>query len=203
MQKHITPAEAKLAAASVAPVPVKVVIVTLDNHMSATAQRASAVLAREIPGLDLRLHAVADWADDPAAKDACRADILGGDIVLANMIFLEDHVQALTPWLEEARANNDCTVCSLAAADIVKLTKMGDFDMSKPTGGALGLLKRLRGKHKKGGSAGSSQMKMLRAIPQLLKYIPGKAQDLRAYFLTLQYLLAGSEENIANLIRFL
>ncbi|MEO0542380.1 MAG: magnesium chelatase subunit H [Pseudomonadota bacterium] len=203
MQKHITPAEAKMAAASVAAVPIKVVIVTLDNHMSGTAERARLALADDIPGLDLRLHAVADWADSGAAKDACRDDILTGDIVVANMIFLEDHVRTLTPWLEEARAQNDCTVCSLAAAEIVKLTKMGDFDMAKPTGGALGLLKRLRGKHKKGGSAGSSQMKMLRAIPRLLKYIPGKAQDLRAYFMTLQYLLAGSDENIANLVRFL
>ncbi|MEL6818322.1 MAG: magnesium chelatase subunit H [Pseudomonadota bacterium] len=203
MQKHITPAEANMAAASVAAVPIKVVIVTLDNHMSATAERARLALANDIPGLDLRLHAVADWADDDATKEACKQDVLTGDIVVANMIFLEDHVRTLTPWLEEARAQNDCTVCSLAAAEIVKLTKMGDFDMAKPTGGALGLLKRLRGKHKKGGSAGSSQMKMLRAIPRLLKYIPGKAQDLRAYFMTLQYLLAGSDENIANLVRFL
>ncbi|MEM1377268.1 MAG: magnesium chelatase subunit H, partial [Pseudomonadota bacterium] len=203
MQKHITPAEAKLAAASVAPVPVKVVIVTLDNHMSATAERARYELAREIPGLDLRLHAVCEWGEDKTLEQACRDDVLSGDIVIANMIFLEDHVRTITPWLEEARAKNDCTVCSMAAADIVKLTKMGDFDMSKPTGGALGMLKRLRGKHKKGGTAGASQMKMLRAIPQLLKYIPGKAQDLRAYFMTLQYLLAGSDENIANLVRFL
>ncbi len=46
-------------------------------------------------------------------------------------------------------------------------------------------------------------MKMLRRVPQLLRFIPGTAQDVRAYFLTLQYWLAGSEENVANMVHFL
>src|SRR4051794_22841878 len=44
---------------------------------------------------------------------------------------------------------------------------------------------------------------MLRRLPRILRFIPGAAQDLRAYFLTLQYWLAGSDENVANLVRFL
>ena len=32
---------------------------------------------------------------------------------------------------------------------------------------------------------------------------PGTAQDVRAYFLTLQYWLAGSEANVANMVQFL
>ena len=44
---------------------------------------------------------------------------------------------------------------------------------------------------------------MLKRIPQILRFIPGTAQDVRAYFLTLQYWLAGSDENIANMIRAL
>ncbi|MGZ8274469.1 MAG: magnesium chelatase subunit H [Burkholderiaceae bacterium] len=46
-------------------------------------------------------------------------------------------------------------------------------------------------------------MKMLRRVPQLLRFIPGTAQDVRAYFLTLQYWLAGSEENVASMVHFL
>ena len=46
-------------------------------------------------------------------------------------------------------------------------------------------------------------MKMLRQLPQLLRFIPGTAQDVRTYFLALQYWLAGSEENLANLVRML
>ncbi|MDZ7651659.1 MAG: DUF3479 domain-containing protein [Burkholderiaceae bacterium] len=52
-------------------------------------------------------------------------------------------------------------------------------------------------------SSGAQQMKMLRRLPKILRFIPGTAQDVRAYFLTLQYWLAGSDENIANMVRFL
>ena len=69
----------------------------------------------------------------------------------------------------------------------------------------MALLKRLRGK-KTGGpptGAGAQQMKMLRRLPKILRFIPGTAQDVRAYFLTLQYWLAGSADNIVGMVRFL
>ena len=46
-------------------------------------------------------------------------------------------------------------------------------------------------------------MKMLRELPKLLRFIPGTAQDLRAYFLTLSYWLAGSADNLANMVALL
>ncbi|RYF37085.1 MAG: DUF3479 domain-containing protein, partial [Comamonadaceae bacterium] len=52
-------------------------------------------------------------------------------------------------------------------------------------------------------TAGAQQMKMLRRLPKILRFIPGTAQDVRAYFLTLQYWLAGSEDNVANMVTFL
>jgi magnesium chelatase subunit H len=35
----------------------------------------------------------------------------------------------------------------------------------------------------------------------MLRFIPGTAQDVRAYFMTLQYWLGGSDANVLNLIR--
>ena len=46
-------------------------------------------------------------------------------------------------------------------------------------------------------------MKMLRQIPKFLRFVPGTAQDVRAYFMTLQYWLAGSEENLGSMVRML
>jgi magnesium chelatase subunit H len=46
-------------------------------------------------------------------------------------------------------------------------------------------------------------MSMLRRLPKLLRYLPGKAQDLRAYFLTMQYWLAGSDDNVEAMVAFL
>ena len=42
-----------------------------------------------------------------------------------------------------------------------------------------------------------------RRLPKILKYIPGKAQDLRAWFLCMQYWLGGSDDNVEAMIRFL
>ncbi|MEO8281664.1 MAG: magnesium chelatase subunit H, partial [Ideonella sp.] len=98
----------------------------------------------------------------------------------------------------------------MSAAEVTKLTVMGKFDMSAPATGAMGFLKRLRqkpeAKAEQSGaraSAGAQQMKMLRRLPKILRFIPGTAQDVRAYFLTLQYWLAGSQENIAHMVHFL
>ena len=44
---------------------------------------------------------------------------------------------------------------------------------------------------------------MLKRLPKILRFIPGTAQDVRAYFITLQYWLAGSDDNVANMIRML
>jgi magnesium chelatase subunit H len=93
-------------------------------------------------------------------------------------------------------------LCGMSAGEIVRLTRLGGFTMSGSDKGVLSLLKRLRGS-RKGPSSGAQQMTVLRRIPKILRFIPGAAQDVRAYFLGLQYLLAGSEENIDALVRYL
>jgi magnesium chelatase subunit H len=186
--------------------PVRCVIVTLDNHLAGAVERARYALSRELPGLSLSFHAAAEWSDDPAALERCRADIAQGDIVVATMLFMEDHIQAVLPALQARRERCDAMVGCMSAGEVTRLTRLGRFNMSGAQGGPLALLKRLRGdrKDKKdGGSSGAQQMAMLRRLPRLLRFIPGTAQDVRAYFLTLQYWLAGSDENVANLVRFL
>ncbi|RST86239.1 magnesium chelatase subunit H [Aquibium carbonis] len=184
--------------------PITISIVTLDSHMASAVERAAMTLRPELPGLRLTLHSVAEWGSDPAAEERCRRDVESADIVVANMIFLEDHIRKVQPWLEARRDACDCMVGCLSAGEIVRTTRLGGFSMSSAPGGALGLLKRLRGAGKPGQpGGGKQQMKMLRQIPRLLRFIPGKAQDVRAYFLTLQYMLAGSDENVANLVRHL
>ncbi len=191
------------AASARRPVPVNVVILTLDSHMASAAERARIALYKDLPGIHLTHYAVAEWAADPKAADSCRDDIARADVIIANMIFLDEHVRLVGPWLEARRNHCDAIIACMSAAEIVKMTRLGGFDMQKPAGGMIGLLKRLRGSGKPGASGGRSQMKLLRSLPRLLKYIPGKAQDVRAFFLSMQYLLAGSDENVANLVRFL
>ena len=181
--------------------PVRVVIVTLDNHLSGAVLRAQERLARENPGVTIGFHAAADWEENPQALAAARADILRGDIVLATMLFLEDHIQAVLPQLVQRRETCDAMIGLMSAGDVVKLTRMGDYRMDKPASGMMALLKKLRGNPKPGASGGAKQMAMLRRLPKLLRFIPGAAQDVRAYFLTMQYWLAASDDNVVDMVR--
>jgi magnesium chelatase subunit H len=184
-----------------------VVIVTLDNHLTGAVHRVRTQLARENPGLELSVHAASAWSANPAALEACRTDIAKGDIIVATMLFMEDHIQAVMPALKARRESCDAMVSFMSAGEVIKLTRMGRFAMGGSQGTLVNLLKKLRGAKADGAAssatAGEKQLALLKRIPKILRFIPGTAQDLRAYFLAMQYWLAGSEENIGHLVRFL
>jgi magnesium chelatase subunit H len=176
-------------------------MVTLDKHLSGVVARAGDDLARDMPGLTVSLHAATEWAEDRGSLDRCLADIAQADIIVATMLFIDEHVRAVLPAIEARRPHCDAVVGALSAGEVVRLTRLGSLKMDGSDKGPIALLKRLRGSKTK--SSGSGQMATLRRLPKLLKFIPGPAQDLRAYFLTMQYFLSGSEANIAALVRFL
>ncbi|MBW4024447.1 MAG: magnesium chelatase subunit H [Proteobacteria bacterium] len=185
-------------------IPIRVVIVTMDSYLARAAEAAQAILRRDIPGLVLKVHAADEWGQDASALDACLEDIERGDILVAAMLFLEDHIRAVMPALIARRDHCDAMLGAMSAGEVVKLTRLGGFNMSAKSGGAISMLKRLRGKSKPGQPAsGRDQMKMLKRLPKLLRFIPGTAQDARSYFLALQYWIAGSETNLVNLVRLL
>ena len=180
------------------------VLVTLDNHVTASVERAAKSLAKDAPGLNVSVHAAADWNSENDALERCKEDIAKGDIIVVTMVFLEDQISAVLPALEARRDHCDAMICCMSGAEIVKLTRMGKFTMDGEAKGPVALLKRLRGKTGKAkSSAGAQQLTVLRQLPKILRFIPGTAQDLRAYFLTLQYWLAGSEENLRRMMAFL
>ena len=190
--------------------PVNVVIVTLDSHLAGAVERARPVLRQEMPGLNLTLHAAAEWDDDPRLLEECKADIAQGDIVIASMLFMDDHIKAVLPALQARRDHCDAMVGCMSAGEVMRLTRMGKFTMDGSQSGPMAILKRLRGSKgsnksgkEKNASDGARQMAMLRRIPKILRFIPGTAQDVRSYFMVLQYWLAGSDENVANLVRHL
>jgi magnesium chelatase subunit H len=189
------------SSAAIAATPIRVVVVTMDTHLASAVQRSRKTLCKELPGLVVSLHAASEYAGNDAAIERCRADIAQADIVVAGMLFLEDHYLPVLDALRARRDHCDAMICMASASEVVKLTRLGQFDMGKPTSGPMALLKKLRGNKEKASTGGAAQMKMLRRIPQMLRFIPGTAQDVRAYFLTLQYWLGGSDDNMLNLVR--
>jgi magnesium chelatase subunit H len=186
----------------------RVVIVTMDSHLASATIRAQSVLSRTFPGLKLTVHAASEWGNSPSALERCIEDIEQGDIVIGAMLFLEEHFLPVLPALTARRDKCDAMICAMSAGEVMKLTRMGKFTMDGKASGPMALLKRLRGNTKPGeskkpGMAGAKQMKIVRQLPKLLRFIPGTAQDLRIYFLVLQYWLAGSEENITSMIGML
>jgi magnesium chelatase subunit H len=186
----------------VEPVPVRVTIVTLDDHLAGAVDRAAVLLARELPGLALTLHAAADFEHEQALA-RCIDDIGRADIVVSSMLFMDDHIRAVLPALKARRERCDAMIGCLSAPEITATTRIGKFSMDGGPNPALAFLKKLRGKSDKPGGAGRKQLKMLRHIPRILRFIPGTAQDMRAWFLCLQYFLSGSDENVANMVRML
>jgi len=179
------------------------VVITLDAHAAGPAARVAPALAKDFPGIEVSIHAAAEWAENPAALARARAAIRAADLVVANLLFIEEHITAVIDDLRAVRDGLDAFVGVIADPQIVKMTKMGELDMSKPASAAMQLLKKLRGSNAPSGSSGEKQMKMLRRLPKILRFLPGKAQDLRAWFLSMQYWLGGSDDNIEEMIRYL
>ncbi|WP_374213619.1 cobaltochelatase subunit CobN [Jannaschia sp. LMIT008] len=185
--------------------PYRVAIVTLDAHAAGPIARAGARLAVDVPGLELSVHAAAEWTEAPAKAQAARDAIAAADIVVCGLLFLDEHLQAVLPALRARRDGLDALVGMVSDPSVVRLTRMGDLDMAKPASGAMQLLKKLRGGGSDGAApkTGEAQMRMLRRLPKILRFVPGKAQDLRAWFLSMQYWLGGSDDNFEGLLRML
>ena len=143
MQKPTSPASAL-------PTPIRVVVVTMDSHLSGAVANAVTLLQRELPGLQLMVHAADQWSSDEVALAACHADIARGDIIIAAMLFLDDHIRAVLPALAARRDHCDALLGMISGGEVMKLTRIGKFRMDGEATGVMGLLKRLRGSRKPG-----------------------------------------------------
>jgi len=84
-----------------------VVIITLDAHATTSIAHVENNLQSVIPGLIIKAHAAAEWSENPAALKDAIADVAQGDIIIVNLLFLEEHVQAILPALRARRDECD------------------------------------------------------------------------------------------------
>ena len=190
--------------------PLRMVLLTMDHHLASAAARAMKQLHREMPTLELSVHTASSWRDDQAALARCRDDIAQAHLIVASMLFMEDHFIPVLADLQARRNECDAMVCIMSAPEVMRLVRMGRYVGGEESTGLLALLRRFKpgarrdnGKPHNQQTAGAKQMAMLRRLPSLLRFVPGTAQDLRVFFLVMRYWLAGSEDNLANLIRML
>ncbi|MEM1361714.1 MAG: magnesium chelatase subunit H [Pseudomonadota bacterium] len=181
----------------------RIVVLTLDSHAAGPCARVADRLTRDFPGLQLEVLAAAEWGECPEALTHAKAAILEADIIVISLLFLEEHIAAILPELKARREDCDAVAGIIADSQIVKLTRMGGLDMAAPESNVQRFLKMLRGSAKPSVESGARKMRMLRRLPRILKLVPGKAQDLRAWFLTMQYWLGASDDNMEAMVRFL
>ena len=79
--------------------PMRVVMLTMDTHLSSAANRSASLLAQKIPGLQLRMHAASEYRASDEALSKCLQDIERADLVIVTMLFMEDHFLPVLPAL--------------------------------------------------------------------------------------------------------
>ena len=185
---------------------IRFVIVTLDAHLAGAAARTAAALRAEGVNVELTMHVASDWMRDASTVEPCRADIANADLIVVTQLFMEDQVAAIHDALAARADNCDGVMVALCAAELMKFTRMRGFSMGAGADNSawspMSIMRRLLGGKRTAGSSGERQMSALRRVPKLLKYVPGTAQDVRAYYIMLQYWLAGSSENLTSAVRY-
>lgn len=184
-----------------APSGVPFTVVTLDNHLVGALHRANERLRREGIELDLRVHVAADW-DAPSERERMARDLEESPLVLVTQLFLQDHVDAVAPLLDEHADRHAARVCLMCHGDLTNRTRMGRFEPgAAKKWSPAGLMRRLRGRSKEGGDSGERQLRSLKRAGKILRFIPGSAQDVRVYLMALQAWLTGSDDNLTAILR--
>jgi magnesium chelatase subunit H len=182
------------------------VIVTLDAHLAGAFEAARVQLRRELPALELSLHVQAEWDADPGAIERARADIARANVIACAQLFTEEQAAPILDAVKARRDEADAVFCALCAGELTRQTKLGRFSMladaDRSPLSPMSLLKKLRGSREDGKSSGERQMTALRRLPKLLRFVPGTAQDVRAYFLSIQYWLGGTDDNLVGLVKY-
>ena len=186
--------------------PIRFVIVTLDAHLAGAAERTASALRAEGVNVELTMHVASDWMRDASTIEPCRRDIATADLIIVTQLFMDDQVSAIRDALAARADHCDAVMVALCAAELMKFTRMRGFSMGGSADNSawspMSIMRRLLGGKRTAGSSGERQMSALRRVPKMLKYVPGTAQDVRAYYIMLQYWLAGSSENLTSAVRY-
>ncbi|MFN7499560.1 MAG: magnesium chelatase subunit H, partial [Dolichospermum sp.] len=134
-----------------------------------------------------------------------KRDIASANIFIASLIFIEDLAQKVVAAVEPHRDNLDVSVVFPSMPEVMRLNKMGSFSLAQ-LGQSKSVIANFMKKRKEKSGAGfqDGMLKLLRTLPQVLKFLPmEKAQDARNFMLSFQYWLGGSAENLENFLLML
>lgn len=185
---------------------IKVVYVVLESQYQSSLSQAVREINANHPSVAIEIsgYLIEELRDSENYEDFKR-DIASANIFIASLIFIEDLAQKLVAAVEPHRDNFDVAVVFPSMPEVMRLNKMGSFSLAQ-LGQSKSVIANFMKKRKEKSGAGfqDGMLKLLRTLPQVLKFLPmEKAQDARNFMLSFQYWLGGSPENLENFLLML
>lgn len=185
---------------------IKVVYVVLESQYQSALSQAVRVINANNPNLAIEVSGyLIEELRDQENYEEFKRDIETANVFIASLIFIEDLAQKLAEAVKPHRDNLDVAVVFPSMPEVMRLNKMGSFSLAQlgQSKSAIAQFMRKR-KEKSGASFQDGMLKLLRTLPQVLKFLPmDKAQDARNFMLSFQYWLGGSPENLENFLLML
>jgi magnesium chelatase subunit H len=185
---------------------IKVVYVVLESQYQSALSQAVRTINDQNPDLAIEISGyLIEELRDPENYDEFKREIASANIFIASLIFIEDLAQKVVAAVEPHRDNLDVAVAFPSMPEVMRLNKMGSFSLAQlgQSKSAIAQFMRKR-KEKSGAGFQDGMLKLLRTLPQVLKFLPmEKAQDARNFMLSFQYWLGGSPENLENFLLML
>jgi magnesium chelatase subunit H len=185
---------------------IKVVYVVLESQYQSALSQAVRTINSNNPNLAIEISGyLIEELRDPENYEEFKREVESANIFIASLIFIEDLAQKVVTAVEPHRDRLDVAVVFPSMPEVMRLNKMGSFSLAQlgQSKSAIAQFMRKR-KEKSGAGFQDGMLKLLRTLPQLLKYLPmDKAQDARNFMLSFQYWLGGSPENLENFLLML
>lgn len=184
----------------------KVVYVVLEPQYQSSLSAAVREINQNNPNLAIEISGyLIEELRDSQNYEEFQKDIAQANLFIASLIFIEDLADKVVAAVEPHRDRLDAVVVFPSMPQVMRLNKMGTFSMAQlgQSKSAIAQFMRKR-KENSGASFQDAMLKLLRTLPQVLKYLPiDKAQDARNFMLSFQYWLGGSSENLENFLLML
>jgi magnesium chelatase subunit H len=184
----------------------KVVYVVLEPQYQSSLSAAVREINQKNPKLAIEISGyLIEELRDPENYADFQHDVAEANIFIASLIFIEDLADKVVAAVQPHRDKLDAIVVFPSMPQVMRLNKMGSFSMAQlgQSKSAIAQFMRKR-KENSGASFQDAMLKLLRTLPQVLKYLPiDKAQDARNFMLSFQYWLGGSSENLENFLLML
>jgi magnesium chelatase subunit H len=185
---------------------IKVVYAVLESQYQSALSAAVRSINAKNPNVAIEIsgYLIEELRDSKNYEDFKR-DVSEANIFIASLIFIEDLADKVVEAVTPVRDRLDAAVVFPSMPQVMRLNKMGSFSMAQlgQSKSAIAQFMKKR-KEQSGSSFQDGMLKLLRTLPNILKYMPmDKAQDARNFMLSFQYWLGGSSDNLENFLLML